>query len=218
MKLQFAAFTLDTDTRQLLHGGAEVHLSPKAFDLLNALVQNRPRALAKSELQELLWPATFVAESNLSSLIAELRQAPGDTARQTRFIRTVHRFGYAFASTATAIPEPRATTGGPVGCWITWGDGQAALSAGANLLGRDRDVAVWLDSPTVSRHHARITIAGTDATIEDLGSKNGTFVRGTRVTDPLPLSDGDAIRVGSVDVIFRMVSVVSSTKSVAPDQ
>jgi DNA-binding winged helix-turn-helix (wHTH) protein len=218
MKLQFGEFTLDTDTRQLLHGGAEVHLSPKAFDLLSALLQNRPRALSKSELQEILWPATFVAESNLSSLITELRHALGDTARQMRFIRTVHRFGYAFASTATEIREADATIGRPVGCWITWGDGQAALSAGANLVGRDRDVAVWLDSPTVSRHHARITIAGTEATIEDLGSKNGTFLRGIRITNRLRLSDGDAIRIGSVDVVFRMASVASSTKSVAPDQ
>ena len=219
MRLQFGEFTLDVDTRQLLRAGADVHLSPKAFDLLTALLQNRPRALSKSELQEILWPATFVAESNLSSLIAELRHALGDTPRQTRFIRTVQRFGYAFASPATEIQEPRARAPArPAGCWVTWENGQAALASGANLVGRDRDVAVWLDSPTVSRHHARIMIAGTEATIEDLGSKNGTFVRGTRITDRSTLSDGDAIRIGSVDVVFRMVSAVSSTKSVGPDQ
>ena len=217
MRLQFGEFTRDLETRQLLLSGAEVHLSPKAFDLLGALLENRPRAVSKAELQNRLWPATFVAESNLSSLIAELRQALGDTTRQARFIRTVHGFGYAFCAQATEIREPRAAAPArAAGYWVTWKNGQAALAAGENLLGRDRDVAVWLDSPTVSRHHARIMIAGSEATIEDLGSKNGTHLRGTRVTTPSRLSDGDAIRIGSVDVIFRISSVVSSTKSVAP--
>jgi len=217
VRLQFGELTYDPETRQLLLGDVEVHLSPKAFDLLGALLENRPRALSKADLQQLLWPATFVAESNLSSLIAELRQALGDTAREPRFIRTVHRFGYAFCGQATEIRELRAAAPATAaGYWVTWESGQVALATGENLLGRDRDVTVWLDSPTVSRHHARIVIAGPEARIEDLGSKNGTYLRGTRVTSPSRLSDGDAIRIGSVDVIFRMSSIVSSTKSVTP--
>src|SRR5689334_2657197 len=73
-------FTLDEDTRQLLAKGDEVHLSPKAFDLLALLVANRDRAVSKAEFQERLWPSTFVEETNLASLVAEIRRALSDDA------------------------------------------------------------------------------------------------------------------------------------------
>ena len=67
----------------------------------------RPKALSKKALQERLWPSTFVAEANLSNLVAEIRQALGDNARAPRFIRTVHRFGYAFCGEATTVRARR---------------------------------------------------------------------------------------------------------------
>jgi DNA-binding winged helix-turn-helix (wHTH) protein len=80
-----------------------VHLSPKALELLNALVESRPRALSKAALIEQLWPATFVSEANLATLIAEIRVSLRDQARNSRFVRTVPRFGYAFAGTAVPV-------------------------------------------------------------------------------------------------------------------
>ena len=100
-RLHFGDLTLDIDTRQLLRGGEVVALSPKAFQLVTILVERRPRAISKTELTEVLWPNTYVAETNLASLIAEIRQAIRDSAQNPRFIRTVHRFGYAFSGTAT---------------------------------------------------------------------------------------------------------------------
>jgi DNA-binding winged helix-turn-helix (wHTH) protein len=203
MQVRFGEFTIDTESRQLRRGDTERHLSPKAFEFLRLLIENRPRALSKEELHERLWPSTFVSEATLTSLVAEVRAALGEAAGDRRFVRTVHRFGYAFKGTAvplTSMPSAQNRTR----CWIVWQWGQVALTDGDHLLGRDGDVAVWLESPSVSRHHARIHICGTDATIEDLASKNGTFLRGERLTGASPLVDGDEIRLGSVQVTFRL--------------
>src|SRR5688500_9228808 len=101
MMVSFGDLTLDTDTRQIRRGAVEVQISPKAFDLLTALVDARPRALSKADLHERLWPRTYVTESNLAGLVAEIRRAIGDDARTPRFVRTVQRFGYAFAGEVT---------------------------------------------------------------------------------------------------------------------
>src|SRR5690242_14452929 len=100
---QFGEFRLDVAARQLFRRDEEIHLTPKAFELLRFLVEQRPRAVSKSELQEKLWPDTFVSEANLSVLVAEIRAALGDPARQPETIRTVHGYGYAFAGNATEL-------------------------------------------------------------------------------------------------------------------
>jgi DNA-binding winged helix-turn-helix (wHTH) protein len=212
MQVQFGKFTLDTESRQLRHGDAERHLSPKAFELLRVLVECRPNALSKAQLHEQLWPSTFVSDATLTSLVAELRSALGETPRRPRFVRTVHRFGYAFKGIATE-PQSRPMPVDRMRCWVVWDAGQVALDEGAHLLGRDRDVAVWLESPTVSRHHARIHVSGQTATIEDLGSKNGTFLRGERLAAPSTLVDGDELRLGSVPLKFRLLGISSSTQT-----
>src|SRR3954467_6918119 len=90
VRIQFGRFTLDLQTRQLSNAGRVVHLEPKAFDLLSTLVLERPKAVSKADLQERLWPGTFVSEANLSNLVAEVRAALGDPARTPKFVRTVH--------------------------------------------------------------------------------------------------------------------------------
>ena len=205
VKLRLGDFTFDPDARQLLSGATEVHLSPKAFDLLRILVARRPRALSKQELHEHLWPATFVSEANLASLIAEVREALGDTARKPRFIRTSHRFGYAFSGEAVEVPDSPPSIQPTSFCWLVKDGKRLPLQPGENILGRD-DTGIQIDSPTVSRRHARIRISGTEAVIEDLGSKNGTFVRGERVSSAVRLKDGDQVQVGSVVSRFRMTS------------
>ena len=213
MQLRFGTCSLDTETRQLREGSVERHLSPKAFDLLLLLLEHRPRALSKSELHERLWPATFVSDATVTSLVAEVRAALGENARSGRFIRTVHRFGYAFDGTVTELTPLRRLSDDCGRCWIIWQWGQVALTDGDHLLGRDADVAVWLESPTVSRHHARIRIRGEDATIEDLDSKNGTYVRGERIVTRATLTDGDEVRIGSVAVSFRRSAPTASTET-----
>ena len=153
-----------------------------------------------------------MSDATLTSLVAELRSTLGETPRRGQFVRTVHRFGYAFKGTATELTS-RPSPIDRARCWIVWETGQVPLEEGDHLLGRDRDVIVWLDSPTVSRHHARIRVAGRTATIEDLGSKNGTYLRGERLTGPSVLDDGDELRLGSVPLKFRFLGITSSTQT-----
>jgi len=213
VKVLFGGFTLDLDTRQLMKGSREIHLAPKAFELLANLVSNRPKVVSKAALQHHLWPETFVVEANLSNLVAEIRQALGDRGSAPTFIRTSHGFGYAFCGKATAVAGARdAGPDRPV-CWLEWGRHRFPLSIGEHVIGRDPDVAVRLDASTVSRRHARLVVTAEGTMLDDFGSKNGTR-RGTEpVTSPIHLADGDAIHIGSLLVIFHVQSLLGSTET-----
>lgn len=212
MGFLFDGFTVDEETRQLLRSGREVHLSPKAFDMLAALLHARPRALSKVELHARLWPDTFVSDANLAMLVAEVRSAIDDDARAPRFVRTVQRHGYAFHGTAAELRES-AGPGTTSTYWIMAPLRQIPLTDGENLVGRDPHAQVWVDSAGVSRRHARITVDGARVILEDLKSKNGTRVRGQLVTTAVPLVDGDEIRFGSIVVTFRVWVGAEMTKT-----
>jgi len=203
VRIRFGPFTLDLDTRQLTRGTHEIHLAPKAFDLLVALVLDRPKVLSKAELQERLWPATFVAEANLSNLIAEIREALSDSARTPLYIRTAHGFGYAFCADA-AVTRPRDPAADSPSCWLEWDGRRLPLSVGEHVIGRDPDVEIRFEQSTVSRRHARLVVTTEGARLEAFASKNGTFLGSERVSAPVQLTDGDAIRVGSVLMTFRV--------------
>jgi DNA-binding winged helix-turn-helix (wHTH) protein len=192
--LAFGEFLLEPHTRRLLRAGEPVHLTPKALDLLMFLLSRRPDAVSKDEIHTHLWPGTFVSDTNLTALVFEVRQALGESARQQAYIRTVQRFGYAFD--AQAVP------------WLAAGrvihrDVEVVLVPGENVLGRSRGATVRVDSPKVSRRHAVIRVSGLTSTLEDCGSRHGTFLGGHRVTTPVPLSDGDEISLGPVALTFR---------------
>ena len=213
MTYRFGPFTVDSRTRRLLRDGREVHVSPKAFDLLLLLVDNRSRAMSKADLLKHLWPSTFVLETNLAGLIAEVRRALGDAADDPRFVRTMHRFGYCFIGSVHEGDAEEEPVRPVTRYWLVWETRQVPLTEGDNILGRAPDVAVWIDALGVSRHHARIIVEGGDATVEDLGSKNGTYVGAERVTAPCRLADGDQIRLGSVVITFRIPPPVGSTET-----
>jgi DNA-binding winged helix-turn-helix (wHTH) protein len=205
-RLQFDRFALDTGTRELRADGGIVHLSPKAFDLLEILVAKRPEAVPRAELEKRIWRSTHVSDTSLAGLVGELRKALGDQGRPAKFVRTVHSFGYAFCGTATAARPPGAVAAAaPFAHRLVVGHREIALVAGENLLGREAGAVAWLDSPSVSRRHARIVVAGETATLEDLGSRNGTRIRDREVKGPVPLADGDEIHLGSVTMVFRVV-------------
>jgi DNA-binding winged helix-turn-helix (wHTH) protein len=206
VRINFGEFTLDTESREFFRDGQPVHISPKAFLLLEVLLERRPAAVPKSSLKDRLWPSSYVSEASLASLVAELRSALGDDARDPRFIRTVHTYGYAFCGTvegSPAGPAPAAAGGDRV-CRLVWRDREVTLSEGENLLGRDRQAVVWIDSATVSRRHARIVVTDGEAVIEDLGSRNGTSVGGEKIHGPVRLADGDRIRLGAATMTFRV--------------
>ena len=157
-----------------------------------------------------MWPATFVSDSNLATLVGEIRAALGDAARKPRYVRTAHRFGYAFCG--EAIESGQDDSGQATAfCWLIRDDQRLPLATGENVIGRDASGGVHIDSVTVSRRHARIVISGTGAVLEDLGSKNGTFVDGKPIAKPTALEDGVEIRIGSIVFRFRMSSPRGST-------
>ena len=213
MRARFGDCTFDTTSRELIRGGERVHLTGKAFRLLEVLIERRPTALSKDELQDLVWPGVFVSEANLTSLVTELRKATGDDAHEPEFIRTVYGFGYSFSGEVEEVSPPSRAKKKAPGARrrLIWGRKEIALAEGENVLGRGPESIEWIDRDTVSRRHARIVVEGDKATLEDLGSKNGTFVNGKRLSAAAALADGDEIKLGSVSLAFRTLRDAAST-------
>lgn len=207
MRLRFADFAFDSDTREVFRDGRPVHVSPKAFVLLAALIERRPKAISKDDLHRLLWPETFVSDGNLPNLVAELRESLNDDAHEPRIIRTVPRFGYAFAAEAAGESTQR----GALSCRLIWGDREIGLRPGENVIGRDEAAALWIDDSLVSRRHARILVDPIEAMLEDLGSKNGTLLNGHRIHSPAKLADQDLITIGPATIVFRVLRQTAST-------
>ena len=212
MRVSFGEFAFHRGAHQLCRAGKERHLEPKAFELLDLLLARRPEAVSKAEIRDRLWPDTFVSESSLTSLVAQLRSTLGDERKRPRLIRTVHGFGYAFAGEARDEPGPsarRAATGasprGSPAC-VFWAGREFALAHGENVLGRDPEATVYIEHTGVSRRHARIVLTGRRATLEDLGSKNGTFIHDQRIETPQPLVDGDFFDLGRLSLRFHFAS------------
>lgn len=208
MRIAFGECVFDSDTHEVFRAGRALALSPKAFELLELLVEERPKALSKEKIHGKLWPKVFVSDASLSNLVAELRAALGDDAHRPQILRTVHRFGYAFVAAAkneALAPDHDAA------CRLIWETREIALGSGENILGRDQKGVVWVDDPSVSRHHARIVVAGAEAKLEDLGSKNGTLLNGELVEKPALLGDGDEIQIGRAKMTFHVLRQTGST-------
>ncbi len=92
----FAEFTLDVPERRLLRGAEVVRVSPKAYDVLVALVQQRGHLVTKDELLKSIWPESFVEEGGLTVHMSALRKALGEDAHRPIYIETVARSGYRF--------------------------------------------------------------------------------------------------------------------------
>jgi len=205
---RFGEFTFDCESRLLMRGETERHLSPKAQQLLRLLILARPRALSRQELYDALWPSTFVLETNLASVINEVRRALGADASQ--YIRTVHGFGYAFR--------------GEVASWAPISFGAAVLKCegerhqlfhGDNLVGRALEARVVMTDCTISRCHALIAVGGDELSITDLDSKNGTYVNGQRIgRSPVTISPRARIEFGAVaaSIIFPKISSTQSLR------
>ena len=210
MRVRFGDFVFDAERRELTRGGSLVHLSPKGFDLLGILVANHPRAVRKDAIYEQLWPDTFVEYANLNNLVSEIRAAIGDSTRT--MIQTKTRFGFAFA--ADTIVESEAPAAARDRLFrITAAGKSHELSPGRNLIGRELDCTIVIDSPAVSRYHAVVEVNGPVAVLEDLGSKNGTFVDRQRITGPVELRDRDEIEIGRTLLRFRSFDRRAATVS-----
>jgi hypothetical protein len=182
--------------------------SLQTFQLLEALLAERPRALSRAELNDRLWPGTAMGYTSLAGVVAELRKALDDDRSEPRYLRTVHRFGYAFCGEAAEEPLGARAS---FACSLTWEGREIGLVEGENVIGRDESCAVRIEAPRVSRRHACIRVCGPEASIEDLGSKNGTFLRGRQLAGAADLEDGDEIGIGGARFTFRAAYGSGST-------
>ena len=209
MSVRFAEFVFDLDQRLLLRGSEPVHLEPKAFDLLGLLLSRSPSALPRSDIHEAIWPGTCVSESSLPGLVADLRAALGDDGAQPTFIRTVRGYGYAFCGTALADAVPAAA--------CRWMALRAAdeipLPDGTHMIGRGERCLIRCESIRVSRCHAQVVITADRVVLEDLGSRNGTWLRGERIQGPSEIQAGDTVRVATEQIRFVAAGPDASTAS-----
>jgi len=202
----FGPFRLLPHVRRLERDGTAIALTPKAFDLLLALVVHRERALSKDEILLLVWPGSIVEESNLAQQVLLLRRALG----ADDCIATIPRFGYRFAVAVVEEQSRGASAAISPHCLI-WDGREFLLREGLTVIGRAEDADVQIPVPSLSRHHARVLVRGLEATIEDLGSRHGTW-RGTLpVTAPTLLVSGDSIRLGTATLVYCMVMPDDST-------
>ena len=220
MRLRFAPFTFDSGRQQLLADGREVALSPKAFEVLQLLLEHRPDVVDKQTIAARVWPDTHVSDASLTVVVAEIRKALGDAPEAPgapKFIRTAHRRGYAFVADVEDT-EGTARPIGDVRFWLVIGDKTLMLPPGETILGRDPGCGIWVNVASVSGRHARIVIRGRTAAIEDLQSTNGTFVRGARIRTRVDLRDGDVVHLGEVPITFGTAGgrMVARTERLPP--
>ena len=219
MRLDFGDFVLDTGARQLWRDGQEIHLRPKVFDLLELLLESRPRAVSKETIRERLWPDANVVEGNIHVAASEVRKALGDDPDDPHWVRTVAGFGYAFHGGALAEGDDPDC---PWEARAILGQREIVLRRGENVVGRAHEVPVWVDDDSVSRRHAVIQVGEAGVFIEDCGSRNRTYRRDQRIKGAGRHEDRDEIAVGGVLLVVRVnhrddhVAGGGSSRSTAP--
>jgi DNA-binding winged helix-turn-helix (wHTH) protein len=201
---------VDVGVRVVRRNGTEVHLAPKAFDLLLILVRNQPNAVTHARLHAALWPGVHVSDTSLAALVTQLRKALGD-GDHGRVIRTLHRVGYAFLGDALIVGEA-AVRAAPLGR-LLWRGVSFDVQPGESLIGRDRASAIQIDADSVSRRHAVLHATEREVLIEDVGSKNGTWIAGERIAGTMALADGAAFRIGSETLRFEAIGADRPTRT-----
>ena len=195
---------IDPAACELRNGGGVVRLRPKVMDLLVAFARNPGRVMSKQCLLDMVWSDVTVGDASLTVAVGELREALGDELESPNFIETIPRRGYRLIAPVTDPDTDRIRPGGSR-FWLTGAGVELVLRQGENLIGRAPEAHVRIESPKVSRRHARIIIDGETAVVEDLGSKNGTFLGDIRVEGPTPLAHGEHLRLGQLAALLRVV-------------
>ena len=190
-------WTVEPALNRLTRDSEEVHLEPRAMDLLVFLAQYPGEVLSREALIDGVWHKKFVGEAVLRNAVAALRRALGDRTDHPSYIETISKRGYRLIAPVSGLGSTAMDRALPSWCFKVTVDGRdVMLAEGENLIGRGADAAIHIDNPEVSRRHAMLTVSGKTVSIEDLGSKNGTHRNGRRITAPVPLADGDEIWIG----------------------
>ena len=184
-------------------GAERVRVPPRVMEVLLCLVAGHGRVVSQRELIDSVWQEQFVSVAALTRCIAILRKILGDEAAQPRYVENIPRRGYRLVIRPEPLTEPPSDPPPEASmCRLRFGKREFVLVEGANAIGRAVDAAVRIDSSKVSRHHAQVAVSGSHATIEDLGSKNGTFVAGHRIDSVCVLEDRDQITIGPAVLVF----------------
>ena len=213
MRFLFGDCVFEPRARRFTRAGVAVRLSPKALLLLEHLLRRRPAVVSQQELRDVLWPGTFVGYNSLGQAVNELRKAVGER----RLIRTAYGAGYAFDGEVVEQAEGSVPVADePAGFCLRWGAVEIPLREGENTLGRSPECSCRIASSRVSRQHARIVVRGRSVLLDDLGSKNGTHLRGHPVDGPTSLADGDVILLGHEAIVFSVVGSLDTTETEGP--
>jgi DNA-binding winged helix-turn-helix (wHTH) protein len=199
---------VETDLHTISRGSATIHLEAKIMKLLVFLARRGSRLVTRREIIDGVWGTEYICDNTLTHAISEVRTALGDNARNPGYIQTIHRRGYRMLAPVTSLEgRELMDPGRPSRYWIVTGSRVVRLRRGINLIGRAPEATVHVDSVWVSREHARVIVhGGGTAIIEDLDSRNGTFVNGRRVARATPLADGDTIYLGKLTDVLRFAS------------
>ena len=183
------------------------------MDVLTVLAVAAGKLVSKRELIDEVWRTEYVGDHALTQVIAELRAALGDDARDPSFIENIPRRGYRLVADVISVADSVPPGGASLPFKLQAEEGDFRLVQGLNVIGRTGDADICIDRTEVSRCHAKITVQGTTAVIEDLGSKNGTFLNGRQLDGPATLTNGDDIWIGRSVARFRFLIEGETTKT-----
>ena len=216
------ALELDPKRYEVRLRGTPLKLERRPMELLMLLLEHPGELVTREAIERRLWSNdVFVdVDQGINTAINKIRHALSDDPSQPTFLQTVVGKGYRFVGPVKRITDdamgPRAPSApSSTKCAVVWEGRSIPLADGVNVIGRDSEATVLIDSSTVSRKHAQIVVSGSVATIEDLGSKNATHVNGRTLEGCMRLADHDVIQVGPATLIFRLSSPTGSTLTAA---
>jgi len=211
---RFGEFELDVAAYALRRNGQRIKLEQAPMDLLVLLVRKAGRLVTRTDMQAALWGGDVFVDHDaaINTAIRKIRRALDDDAEQPDFVETVVGKGYRFVADAVGM-SPNSLDHRLPTYLVTRGKQQFVLNTGENLLGRDPRATVYIEHPSVSRRHARISLDPTRAVLEDLESRNGTFVEGRKVDvdAPIEIHDGAIIGLGPIAMTFVVLPAFAST-------
>jgi DNA-binding winged helix-turn-helix (wHTH) protein len=203
---QVGDWLVEPDLDRISRGDERKTLRPRVTELLVCLAERAGALATKQHLIDQVWHTEFVTVNALTQLIAELRRALGDDPDRPRYIETIPRRGYRLIAETTVHGAPGADDAEAEIRFslVDENEREFELKSGNTTIGRAPAADIRIDSSEVSRRHARIVVDGASATIEDLGSKNGTYLRGRRLLQRVAIADADEIQIGAELARFRV--------------
>jgi DNA-binding winged helix-turn-helix (wHTH) protein len=221
-RFRFGGFELDLAAYTLRRAGERIKVERIPMEVLALLVQSPGTLVERAAIQNALWgPDVFVeCDPAINTAVRKIRQALDDDADEPRFVETIVGKGYRFVAPvarddASETPASERTRRPFPSCRLSRGRQEFALEPGDNLLGRDPAARVYVNHASVSRRHANISVGSDGATIEDLRSRNGTFLNGKSVLEPTEITDGSIIGLGPITLTFVELGAPASTRSVS---